>query len=338
VVLQYFGRFADELEGTVSLHQVQPMSRLSLLHPAKLVEVFRAIRPDVVHSHTGVWLKASRAARLAAVPVVVHTEHGRPDPVPLADRLIDNQASRRTDTIVAVSEALAQLLQRQVIHDPARLRVIVNGVDTDRLRPATNRPALKLDLGIPEQAQVIGSVGRLEPIKNYQLALHAFARLEHDPNDAQSPWLVLVGDGRERAALEQLARALGIAGRVKFLGWREDVSRLYGAFDVFTLVSKSEGTSVSLLEAMSSAICPIVTDVGGNRAVLGPELESLLVPAGDAQALAAAWSEQLKSHTIRDNWGQLARLRVEQTFSVTRMVEDYAALYRAQRVNGARVR
>lgn len=327
VVLQYLGRFAEGLEGAVTFHQLPPMSRLSLFRPGKLIALLRRIAPDVVHSHTGVWLKASRAARVAGVPVMVHTEHGRPDPVPLSDRLIDNQASRRTDTVIAVSQALADLLRRQVVHDPACVRVITNGVDVDRLRPPADRAALRDELGLPRENPVIGSIGRLEPVKNYQLALRAFARLPHGPPEGASPLLVIAGDGSERAALEALATELGIASRVRFLGWRNDADRLYGAFDLFTLTSLSEGTSISLLEAMSSGVCPVATDVGGNRAVLGPGLESQVVPSDDVAALAAAWSRQLADPGLRASLGAQARLRVQSEFSLARMVEAHIMLY-----------
>jgi glycosyltransferase involved in cell wall biosynthesis len=328
VVLQYLGRFAEGLDGAVTFHQVPPMSRLSLFHPGKLIATLRRIAPHVVHSHTGVWLKASRAARVAGVPVVVHTEHGRPDPVPLSDRLIDNRASRWTDVVIAVSDALAGVLRRQVVHDPARVRVITNGVDIDHLRPPADRAGLRKDLGFPSGAPVIGSIGRLEPVKNYQLALRAFARLLEGAGDETSPLLVIAGDGSERPALEALAYTLGIAPRVRFLGWRADADRLYGAFDLFTLTSLSEGTSISLLEAMSTGVCPVVTDVGGNRAVLGAGLESLVVPGQDEAALATAWKRQLGDPELRASMGARARLRVESGFSLERMVQQHVALYR----------
>jgi glycosyltransferase involved in cell wall biosynthesis len=326
VVLQFRGHFADGLEGHATFHQVPPMSWPSLFYPVKLINLLRTIAPDVVHSHTGVWFKASRAARVAGIPVVVHTEHGRPDPVPLADRLIDNRASRRTDTVIAVSDALAAVLRRQVVHDPSRIRVIANGVDVARLPPPRDRNLLRQEFGLPPDAMVIGSIGRLEPVKNYQLALRALARLDAD--SGPPPILVLAGDGGERAMLEALASELGIASRVKFLGWRNDAAALYEAFDLFTLSSRSEGTSISLLEAMSAGVCPVVTDVGGNSAVLGPELSSLLVPDNDAGALAAAWRRHLADRTLREALGAKARIRVERAFSVEQMVERHVALYR----------
>jgi glycosyltransferase involved in cell wall biosynthesis len=328
VVVEGFGRFALGLEKITRLHQVPAMSKLSLFYPGELVRILRQIEPDIVHSHAGVWYKASRAARLAGVPVVIHTEHGRRVPDRVTDRLIDNLASRNTDTVIAVSEALAEILRRRVVNDPSRVRVMVNGVDVDRLRPVPDASALRRALELPADAPVIGSIGRLQPVKNYRLALTAFAQLGETGDAGPPPVLALVGDGSERGMLEGLARTLGIYSRVKFLGWRDEVERIYGAFDLFTLTSRNEGTSVSLLEAMSCGLCPVVTDVGGNRAVLGPNLASLLVPAGDAAALAATWRRMLLDDGLRQELGRRARERVEQEFSLRRMVENHVALYR----------
>lgn len=329
VVLEYLGRFAEGLPSAVVLHQAPGMSPLSLLYPKKLAKLLRAISPDVIHSHGGVWLKSSGAARLAHVPVAVHTDHGRPDPVGLIDRIIDNWASRPTRAVVAVSEPLAELLRRQVVRDPSKVSVIPNGVDVEEIRPAVDRAALRQELGIPTDALVIGSVGRLEPVKNYQLALHALRELSVSPPSEGAPYLVLVGDGSERQMLETLARRLGLLAQVKFLGWRRDAEHVYGAFDLFTLTSLSEGTSISLLEAMSSAVCPVVTDVGGNRAVLGDAMTSLLVPSGSVGELAGAWGHLLRQAPRRAEMGQRARDRVVATFSIEAMVERHAALYRA---------
>lgn len=328
VVLEYLGRFAEGLEERVTLHQVPPMSRWSLLHPGALITTLRTIAPDVVHSHTGVWFKAARAARAANVAAVVHTEHGRPDPVPLADRLIDNAASRWTDRVIAVSAPLAEVLRTQVVHDPSAVQIITNGVDVERFRPGDDQGAVRRSLNLPSHAPVIGSVGRLEPIKNYQLALRALARLGEIAGVVEQPLLVLAGDGSERAGLDALARELGVDDRVRFLGWRNDPDRLYKCFDVFTLPSLSEGTSISLLESMSSGVCPAVTDVGGNRAALGPDLSSLLVSSNDVDGLAKLWRHLLSDPVARTQMGQLARTRVVEQFSVYRMVDRHVTLYR----------
>lgn len=327
VVLEYFGFFAKGLDAFATLHQVPPMSKFSLLYPHELAVVLRGIAPDIVHTHSGVWLKGVHAGRLAGVPVLVHTEHGRQDPVPLLERLIDNLASRHTDVTLAVSEALGAVLRGQVVHNPSRVRVVTNGVDTECLRPPTDQVTVRRSLDLPTDCLIIGTIGRLEPVKNYRLALRAFARVESESWGGSPPMLVLVGDGSERGSLEALAAELGLAARVRFLGWRTDAEQIYGAFDLFTLTSRSEGTSISLLEAMSTEVCPIVTDVGGNRAVLGPALSTLLVPADSEVGLAGAWQRYLSDPELRRAMGVKARLRVEEGFSMERMVDKHATLY-----------
>jgi len=328
LALQYFGHFAEGLEDCATLHLVPAMSRLSMVRPGRLISLLRDLSPDLVHCHSGVWFKAATAARAAGVQRVVFTDHGRPTPVPPLERLIDNLASRQTDAVIAVSDALADLLRQQVVHSPGIVRTIANGVDIPPLSTGAQRETLRADMGLPSDAVVIGSVGRLEPVKNYELAIRAFAVLARRGALTRSPILVIVGDGTERTSLIALAEQLGVSSMVKFLGWRTDANRLYEAFDVFTLTSRSEGTSLSLLEAMSRSICPVVTDVGGNRAVLGAELADLLVPTQDEARLASAWTELLTDPDRRTRYGALARERVSRAYSSDRMLHQHAALYR----------
>jgi glycosyltransferase involved in cell wall biosynthesis len=325
VVIEGLGRFAEGIPHEV-FHQVPPMNKWSLVRPTALATVLESLNPQIVHSHTGIWYKTGRAGGMAKVPVRVHTEHGRRVPDTITDRLIDNLASRHSDAVIAVSDALAQVLRQRVVHNPDRVRVIVNGVPISE-RSLVDRSELREALGLPRNAIVVGSVGRLEPVKNYRLALETFARVRTGPD--APVFLVLAGDGSERLMLELTARQLGIADRVRFLGWRDDVERLYQALDVFVLTSRSEGMSVSLLEAMAIGLCPVVTDVGGNREVMGEALDAMVVPSFEPADLATAWEKCIHEPTWRMEIGERARLRVEQHFSLTHMVDQHVALYRA---------
>jgi glycosyltransferase involved in cell wall biosynthesis len=328
MVLGYLGRFGQGLERHATIHQAVPMSSASMLLPTGLTRQIRRIAPDVVHTHAGVWYKVSLAARLAGVPWLVHTEHGRQKPDPFSARLVGRLASRRTDRIVAVSAALGDHLAAHVLADPSRLRVLPNGVDTDEYRPADDAGRLLAALGFPPGTPVIGSIGRLEPIKGYDVVVEAFIRLCRDWRAGPSPALVLAGDGTERPRLEAMLAAGGVAAQARLLGWQDDTHALHAGFTLFTMGSRSEGTSVSLLEAMSAGLCPVVTDVGGNAAVLGPELAHRLVPPEQPAALCAAWVEALAAPEARCADGARARRRVERNFSLSRMVDGYAALYR----------
>lgn len=329
LALRYLGRFARGLDRHARVHLCDDLPPWSLLWPDTLAGRIREIDPDVVHSHSGVWFKAARAARMAGVPSVVHTEHGRQVPDPWTSRILDHLGSRKTDVTVAVSEALEDRLVRELGVREEGTRVVINGVDTGRFRPAPapHRAVAREALGLSPEAPILGSVGRLEPVKAYGVMLEAFRRLVSGWPGRPLPALVLAGDGSER---ERLSETLdGTAReRVLFLGWRDDVPELHAAFDLFTLSSRSEGTSVSLLEAMSAGVCPVVTDVGGNARVLGPSLRHRLVPAGDPDALAAGWRRALHRPARRERDERRARERVLDRFSVEAMVEDYERIYR----------
>lgn len=327
LALQYLGHFSRGLEPYATLHVADPLSRGSMLWPRRLIHQIRGIRPDVVHTHSGVWYKASLAARRAGVGMLVHTEHGRSKPDPRQARFLDGLAARRTDVVVAVSEPLVEQLARTVVRGAAPIALIPNGVDTIAFRPSPDRGTLRDLLAIPEGVPILGSIGRLEKIKGFDIMLEAFARFRADWSGGAAPALVVVGDGSERPRLEALIEALGLEGAAHLMGWRDDIHELHSAFTLFTMSSRSEGTSISLLEAMSAGLCPVVTDVGGNAAVLGPELGHRLVPAEDPGALAVAWRSALADTPRREADARLARQRVEANFGIEATVRGYEALY-----------
>jgi glycosyltransferase involved in cell wall biosynthesis len=329
LALTHLGRLSKGLDEHARLHVASPLPRWSMIRPGTLARDIREIAPDVVHTHSGVWYKASLAARMAGVRFVVHTDHGRRSPDPWSDRFVDGLAARRTDCVIAVSDELGRQLTRSVVRGRCEVRRIPNGIDVARFTRKRPGPRLRTELGIAAGAPVIGSIGRLYPIKRYDLMIDAFTRLRAAYRGPAAPVLVIAGDGPERGALERMAARPELGGSVHILGWREDVDVLHEAFDVFTMSSRSEGTSIGLLEALSAEICPVVTDVGGNSAVLGEELRHRLCAPEDADALARAWSDALADPDARERDGALGRGQVEARFSLARMVRDHEALYEA---------
>lgn len=327
LALQYIGRFGEGMSKYATVKLAAPTSRLSLLRPASLAREIAAISPDVVHSHSGIWYKASLAARMANVPWIVHTEHGRAFPDPWIARTMDGAASRRTDVIVGVSEAVGSALKLHVSRFPDRVCVIPNGVDTNSFQPQPDKGVLRRELGVSSDAPIIGSIGRLEPIKGYEVMVDAFAALRARAGADARPELVIAGDGSERRAMQERAERAGVADGIHWLGWRDDVHNLHSAFSIFTMSSHSEGTSISLLEAMSAALCPVVTDVGGNAAVLGSALRHRLVPRDNAAALAVAWEAALRDHAARAADARVARARVVSEFALSTTIRSYEGVY-----------
>lgn len=329
MAVSHLGRFSQGLDEYANLHTSAPLSRYSMIWPRSLARQIREIAPDIVHTHSGVWYKGSLAARQAGVPYLIHTDHGRASPDPWQARLLDGLASNRTDRIVAVSDALASQLVATVVNRPERIRVIRNGVDTDAFRPRPESGTIRRELGIAPEVPVIGSIGRLQRIKGYDIMLAAFAELRATWRHGTPPVLVIGGNGLERAGLEAYIRGHALEGAVHLLGWRDDVHELLGAFTIFTLSSRSEGTSISLLEAMSCGLCPVVTDVGGNAAVLGESLRHRLVAPEDPAALARAWRAALTDPDRMRADARAARDRVVSKFSIEATVRAYEELYHA---------
>jgi glycosyltransferase involved in cell wall biosynthesis len=333
LVLQYLGRFAEGLKEFATLHVADPLPRWSMLWPAPLIRQIRGIAPDVVHMHSGVWYKTSLAARRARVPLLIHTEHGRHHNESWVAQFIDRLAARRTHVVVAVSDVLAKQLVDSIVSDAHRIRVVRNGVDTERYKPCCDNGALRAELELPPGTPIIGSVGRLEHIKGYDVMIEAISLLRAKWPTEPGPVVVVGGDGSERRELVALAQERGVGAAVQLLGWRDDIDNLHAAFSIFTMSSRSEGTSVSLLEAMSAGLCPVVTDVGGNAAILGPTLRHRLVPPENPAALAAAWLEALTNCQKRKSDAVAARERVVESFGLGAMVREYEAIYDSASMN-----
>lgn len=326
LTLQYLGRFSREMEGFATLHLGPRMSVFSLLRPVALAKVIAQLAPDVVHTHSGVWYKVARAARLAGVRRVVHTEHGQPFDGAVT-RFLSRRAARLTDAVIAVSEALRGYLVEWLRLPQGRLTVIRNGVDARAFCPRPPSGALRRELGLESDQPIVGSVGRLEPVKGYEVVIEAF-RLLCDRLAGPAPALVIAGEGSARRDLEALIARLGLSGKVFLLGWRDDSPDLYAHFDCFAMGSWSEGTSVSLLEAMACGVAPVVTRVGGNLDVLGPELADLAVPPGDAPALASRMACLLREGAA-NAIGAVARLRVVRAYRIEATAQAYDQLYTA---------
>ncbi|UCF67182.1 MAG: glycosyltransferase [Acidobacteriota bacterium] len=321
------GHCGRDLPSHIPVHRAPPLPPWTMFWPAPLMRLLRRIEPDVVHTHLGIVWKGSIAARVAGVPRLVHTEHGRLDPDPWIARTLLRVASRWVDVIVPVSRSLDAQLRDRIVPSSVKTEVIPNGVDTERFRPEASDEGFRARLRIPAEAPIIGSVGRLDPIKDYSLMLKAFSRLHSNWEAGPRPHLVIAGDGIERALLEQLTRELQLNATVHWLGWCDEILAVLNALSLFSLSSRSEGMSLSLLEAMSCGACPVVTDVGGNAEVLGSVLSHRLVRERTADSLAAAWVRALSDREQLERDGLAARQRVESDFSLRAMVRRYESLW-----------
>jgi glycosyltransferase involved in cell wall biosynthesis len=309
--------------------EIRPFSDLRAL--VGLVRLARRFRPHVVHTHTAKAGVLGRvAARLARVPVLVHTYHGhvlREYFGRLTSAVfcgIERLLARGTDGLVTVSESVKADLVAMRIAPAERIRVVRLGLELAPFTGALPRGVLRADAGFPAEAPLVGMVGRLVPVKDVSTFLRS-ARLVHAARpDAR---FSLVGDGPDRAALEAEVASLGLTGAVRFHGWRRDLPAVYGDLDVVVNASRNEGTPVALIEALAAGRPVVATAVGGTPDVLEHGAHGALVPAQDERALADAIQAALETPPSAERVAA-ARAHVLARYGVPRLLSDLAALYR----------
>jgi glycosyltransferase involved in cell wall biosynthesis len=231
-----------------------------------------------------------------------------------------------SDRLIGVSQATVDDLIRLGVAYRDRFRVVPLGLVLDpftNLNPAPD-PGARQDLGITSDDVLFSFVGRIVPIKRVDLLLDAMAEARRNGARVQ---LAIAGDGETRSDLEEMARRLGIADSVHFLGYRRDLTTIAAASDAVILSSDNEGTPVSLIEASAAARPAVATTVGGVREVVTDET-GILVPPGDSSALAGAIGRLAADSGLRASLGVRAREHATGRYSADRLVDDIDSLYR----------
>ena len=289
-----------------------PLSRELLARGARLV-----------HTHnTAAGFYGALAGRLAGLPVV-HTKHGQN--LGGASRTLSRISYLLTDQTVAVSEP-ARALAWSEGAKAARLSIIDNGVDLARFAEADrHRAAARERLGVAGGELVVGTVGRLAPVKNQRMLIESAG--DAAASGSHEIVLVLVGDGPEKERLAAAAQSAPPGLRVVLAGAQRPEEWL-PAFDVFALSSGSEGLPIALLEAMACGVATIVTAVGAMPEVVDHGRAGLVVAPGDRQALGEAIAALLDDARRREALGAAGLSRVRERHSAERMARDYEALYR----------
>jgi glycosyltransferase involved in cell wall biosynthesis len=281
-------------------------------------------RANVLHAHHYSPFVYSALARLERPSLrVIFTEHGRlSDRGPSKKRRWANRVLRSAASdVFSVSSELSEHLAAEGFPQ-GKVRTIYNGIDVGPLPDSATRDAVRNELGVGERASVIGTIARLDPVKDLSSLLEA-SRLV---GPSREILVVIIGDGPERASLEAQAKQSGLGAVVRFLGQRADARRWLAGCDLYVNCSTSEGVSLTILEAMAAGLPIIATSVGGTPEVVDNTC-GRLVPARDPATLAESINQLMNSPTERRSLGAAARARVESRFTLDRMVAEYADVY-----------
>lgn len=297
----------------------------------RLTRRLRALRPAIVHTYNIGALDVAFWARLAGVRRIVHAEHGRdvsdPQGANPRYRWMRRILAPAISRFVPVSADLERWLVDEVRVGRARTRLIYNGIDTARYAPADAESGIdRAALDLVACDVLFGTVGRLDPVKGFDTLIDAFAEACAAEGD-RLLGLVIVGDGPARAALEARVAEHGLTDRVRLPGSRDDVEAVLRALDIYVCSSVAEGVALTILEAMASGLPVVATAVGGNPELVAPERTGVLVPSGDASALADALLSLAAAPETRRAYGEAGRARVCEAFSVAAMTDEYIRLY-----------
>ena len=291
----------------------------------EMVAYFRRVKPDLVHTHCSIpGIVGRLAARLAGVPVVMHTVHGfafhdgSRGPGAALAIAVERLAGRFTDVMLSQNHEDMDRAVRHRIVPERRLEFVGNGIALDRFTSVA-------PVHEPGRPVVLTCVARMEPVKNHALLLEAAALL-HGRGRRFELWFVGGGEGRARC--ERQVAESGLSGAVRFLGYRDDIPELLGRSDIGVLTSLKEGIPRAALEAMAVGLPMVATRVTGTREVVRDGETGILVDVGDAPALAAALERLIDDPALRARMGARGREVVRAEYDEALIVRRLERVYR----------
>ncbi len=320
------GPWGEDLKASgtpIAVEERQPGFDSSLIN--KIRKHIKDNDIDILHCHQYTpWVYGTLAAAFTKTKVIF-TEHGRfyPDSSSWKRKLVNPVLHKFTSAVTAISEATKSALEEFEAIPKSDVKVIYNGIKPlDSDNEAKN--ALKERLKLPDNCIILGTVARFDPIKNQEMMIKAFSKALRDRNNLI---LLLVGDGELRPTLETIVKEEGISNNVRFTGYIKDPSQFIDLMDVFLLSSLSEGTSMTLLEAMSLSKPCIVTDAGGNPEIIIDQQNGLVTPNGCcssfSHAIETLSSSPLKLKAMGENGYNIFC----EKFSANTMVSHYSSIY-----------
>ncbi len=319
-----------EMTGDVRFISLQRDGKKTGSLISDLSRIFLRERPDIVHSRNWGAVEAVLAARLARVPRIIHSEHGRDIHTmhgdPLRRRVFRRFCYGLANEVFAVSNELREHYAKQTGIAPTRINVISNGVDVARFRPdAHARTRMRTFLGASDKDIVLGAIGRLDPVKDHVTLLLA---AESIINSGVPLKVVIVGNGAERQKLQSLIDGNPPLRYSAILaGESGKPEEWLNALDVFALPSLSEGMSNTILEAMATGLPSVVTAVGANVDLVEHGHTGFVVNPRDVNALASRVLTLASNSSLRSDFGIRARQKAQSSFSLHRMLEQYSHLY-----------
>lgn len=327
--------FSNRLNKPVDIYDMHKKPGKDLMLYFRLWKLFKKIKPDIVHSRNLSALESQLPAFLTGVPIRIHGEHGRDVHDLDGSNKRYQQIRKFFRTIINYYIPLSKDLENYLINtiqvNKNKITTICNGVDTDKFN--FHKPIDKAISDLPEDfikenTILIGTVGRLEEVKDQSNLLEAFIELLKTPKVFNKDVkLILVGDGSLRKKIQKRIEVAGIEDKVWLAGARDKIAEIMNLMTIFVLPSLAEGISNTILEAMACGLPVIATNVGGNAELIKDGQTGFIVPASDPHAIKEKILQYIEAPDLLQEHGQSARRRIKEKFSITKMVQSYSEVY-----------
>jgi glycosyltransferase involved in cell wall biosynthesis len=337
------GEFTEKLNKIgVRVHLVPHLERsISPIQDFRAYMALRAFffkeRPDIVHTHSSKTGVLGRFAAFAArVPNIVHTVHGFAFhsesrwAVKIIYKFLERLCGKFTNTLIVLNEFDSSVAHNMLGVPHSRILLLPNGVDIEKYAPTdpdTRQRVRKSVFGVEYHTQaIVGMVGRLWEQKNPHCFVRAAIQVLKTNSDAR---FFMIGDGELRSELEAVIKAENLSDHIRILGWRTDVPDLLKALDVMVLPSRWEGMPLAILEAMSSAVPVVASDIPGNNHLVSNFIDGRLFPVDDSVSLANALVDLINNFPVRERFSLNARAKIVANFSLSVRVKKIDKIYQS---------
>jgi len=324
------GNFEDRLLfDNYIIYSLNKKNGNDIIIPIKLIKIFRFHNVDIVHLRG--WptlIEGVIAALISRVQSIIYGFHGKTASEVNGSKFIrkfaEKFALKFVDKVITLSDIMKISYSNYLDMDCKFIDVIHNGVDTNKFRQMPERDRIRCDFGIQNYDIVIGSIGRIDPVKDFDTLLRSFKTILENYSNVK---LIIVGSGTELKRLKRVAFDLGINENTIFTGHRDDIHKILNVIDIYAQTSTYEGFSNTILEAMSTSLPIVATNVGGNSFIVKDKENGFLVEVGLEDQLCEKLSVLISSAELRKNFGRLSRSIVLEKFSIIKTVGDYEQFY-----------